>query len=288
MQGRRTSRLAQSGFCLGLVLVSVAGLNPVIEVPVPVPEPKAATLIGPVPLELVGPPPATPAKAATAKKPKDDRVRVSHQTRDGKIWEIQYRVAPGDSLWSIASRFDVPVARVALANGLRNPNRIRAEQWLQIPLDMWALEPDAFERVPDTLRRYPERLHLVAHFERWAREYDIEPDLLKALGWVESRWRPNALSHRGAIGIGQLMPSTVDFVTRELVGEPLDPWRADQNIKMSAAFLRYLLDETDDDPRLALAAYYQGLGAVRSRGVYPRTRPYVAQVLAARSHFGTS
>jgi soluble lytic murein transglycosylase-like protein len=175
-----------------------------------------------------------------------------------------------------------------MANGLRSRHRIRAEQWLQIPLDMWALEADAFERVPATLRRYPERVHLAAHFERWAREYDIEPDLLKALGWIESRWRPNAVSNRGAIGIGQLMPATVDFVSRELVGERLDPWRPDQNIKMSAAFFRYLLDETDDDPKLALAAYYQGLGAVRTQGVYPRTRPYIAQVLAARSHFGAS
>jgi soluble lytic murein transglycosylase-like protein len=265
--------------------VGTAGLRTSFEAPHTGRALAEVALVGPVLLEIVGPPPPHPRPAAALK---DARVRVSHRTRDGKIWEIQYRVAPGDSLSSIAARFDAPIERLAMANGLRNRNRIRAEQWLQIPLDMWALEPDAFERVPATLRRYPERIHLAAHFERWAREYDIEPDLLKALGWIESRWRPNAVSNRGAIGIGQLMPATVDFVSRELVGEALDPWRPDQNIKMSAAFLRYLLDETDDDPRLALAAYYQGLGAVRSQGVYPRTRPYIDQVLAARSHFAAS
>jgi soluble lytic murein transglycosylase-like protein len=265
--------------------VAAAGLSASFEASRAAGEPVQIALVGPVLMELVGPPPPEPPPAPVIR---GDRVRVSHRTRDGKIWEIQYRVAPGDSLSTIAARFDAPIERLVVANGLRNRHRIRAEQWLQIPLDMWALEPDAFERIPATLRRFPERVHLAAHFERWAREYDIEPDLLKALGWIESRWRPNAVSHRGAIGIGQLMPATVDFVSTKLVGESLDPWRPDQNIKMSAAFLRYLLDATDDDPRLALAAYYQGLGAVRSQGVYPRTQPYVDQVLAARSHFAAS
>ena len=49
---------------------------------------------------------------------------------------------------------------------------------------------------------------------------------------------------------------------------------------MSAAFLRYLLDQTRGDQRVALAAYYQGLGSVRRIGLYGETQQYVKSVMA--------
>jgi soluble lytic murein transglycosylase-like protein len=80
------------------------------------------------------------------------------------------------------------------------------------------------------------------------------------------------------------MPDTVHFVSKRLLGRELDPWTPEQNIQMSARFLRYLMDETDD-VRDALAAYYQGLGALRARGVDGATEPYVNNVLTARRYF---
>src|SRR5688572_23840211 len=205
---------------------------------------------------------------------------------DGKVWELEYEVAPGDTLWRIARRFQTPVAWIAIANGLSDVRRIRAGRTLRVPLGLPPIDPRLVARLPPSLRASPERLRLAAYFDRWARHYDVAPDLLMALAWVESRWHHAALSHRGAMGIGQLIPETVAFVSGSLLDDRLDPWTPDHNIRMSARFLRYLLDETDGDQEQALAAYYQGLGALRERGMLSVTRPYVTSVLAARRFFG--
>ncbi len=222
----------------------------------------------------------------TPRRDAASRTRVTLRSDDGTIWEVEYEIAPGDALGAIAARFDVPLSRVMIANGIRNAHRIRAGARLRIPLEVDALDQAIMAQLPASLRDNPERLRLSPHFDRWARVYDIDPDLLKAIGFVESGWRHNVVSHKGAIGIGQLMPDTVDFVGR-LLGEELDPWTPEQNIKMAARFLRYLLDETGDVDE-ALAAYYQGLGALREQGMYRQTVPYVRNVKAARRYFTAS
>jgi len=94
------------------------------------------------------------------------------------------------------------------------------------------------------------------------------------------------VSSTGAIGVGQLMPFTSDFVSQQLLKNPsLSPKKVDDNIRMSARFLRYLLDATGGDVSMTLAAYYQGLRSVRERGVFAETRQYVATVLAVRPAF---
>jgi soluble lytic murein transglycosylase-like protein len=59
----------------------------------------------------------------------------------------------------------------------------------------------------------------------------------------------------------------------------------EHNIRMSARFLRYLLDQTGGRADTALAAYYQGLRSVRERGIFGETRQYVATIMAVRPSF---
>ena len=125
-------------------------------------------------------------------------------------------------------------------------------------------------------------------FDKWATTYGVSPDLLKALGWMESGWQNDVVSRVAARGIGQLTPDTVKFVNDRLLKTHLDPAVADDNIRMSARFLRFLLDRTGGAPGLALAAYYQGLGSVREHGLLPSTQRYVDNVLALRARFGGS
>ena len=51
-------------------------------------------------------------------------------------------------------------------------------------------------------------------------------------------------------------------------------------------YLQTLLRDTRGDPNAAAAAYYQGLGSVRDRGMLPETRRYVKDVMALRGRFG--
>lgn len=121
--------------------------------------------------------------------------------------------------------------------------------------------------------------------EYWGRHYGVPVEFFKALTWWESGWNNSLISSAGAIGIGQLIPATVDFVSDVLIGKKLDPRNQDDNIRMSARFLRYLLDETGNDLRLTLGAYYQGLFSVRTKGIYLSSLQYVTGILALQSRF---
>jgi len=107
-----------------------------------------------------------------------------------------------------------------------------------------------------------------------ARDERLDPVLLRAVIHVESGGDPHARSAAGAVGLMQLMPGTA----RDLgVTDPLDPV---QNVRGGAAYLRSLLDRFGD-PRLAVAAYNAGPGAVERAGGIPaiaETRTYVERV----------
>ena len=194
-------------------------------------------------------------------------------------------VESGDSLSAIAARYGVSTTALAAANGITNPNRIREGTRLAVPA---ATAPSVAlggaESLPARLRSSPERLALLPVFDQWAAHYGVPADLLKAMTWLESGWQSDVVSSTGAVGIGQLMPDTVTWMEEELIGLDLDPWDPDDNIRMSARYLRWLLHRTGS-VSTSLAGYYQGLQSVRTIGLYDDTRSYVAGVLAFRSHF---
>lgn len=103
-----------------------------------------------------------------------------------------------------------------------------------------------------------------------ARRHDVPVDLFLRLVQQESGWNPKALSHKGAIGLAQLMPGTA----RLLRVNPHDPY---ENLDGGA---RYLAEQyrTFRSWPLALAAYNAGPGAVQKYGGVPpfkETRNYV-------------
>jgi hypothetical protein len=105
--------------------------------------------------------------------------------------------------------------------------------------------------------------------------HGVDPLLVRALIQVESNYQPRARSRKGAIGLMQLMPSTVKVYN---VRNPFDP-RA--NIEAGIKHLKTLIDRFGVE--LALAAYNAGEGAVEKfNGVppYRETRNYVSRILA--------
>ena len=111
-------------------------------------------------------------------------------------------------------------------------------------------------------------------FEHAARRHRIDPNLLRAVAWTESRGNNDAVSPKGARGIMQLMPATA----ARLGVDPSDPAA---NIDGGAAYLAQQMTTFHDVP-LALAAYNAGPGAViRYGGIppYAETRGYVTKVM---------
>lgn len=182
-----------------------------------------------------------------------------------------YKVQPGDTLSSIAARFGTSVSAIAAANGISNLDLVRIGSSLSI-----AGASSGGASAPSGGTE--------ALLDQWAAHYGVPADLLKALTWFESGWNNRLISSSDAIGIGQLIPATVDFVSDVLIGVPLDPHNPNDNIRMSARFLAYLLSETGDS-RLALGAYYQGLASLRRHGIFQSSVFYVDGILALRSRF---
>ncbi len=204
-----------------------------------------------------------------------------------------HEVMAGETLSGIAARYGVSVATLAEANGIADVHHIRSGDALAVPSGGAGTPPaprstggTSTAGYPARLQASPERLALVPRFEHWAAVSGVPVDLLMAMTWLESGWQNDVVSPVGAMGIGQLMPDTVTWMEDIVIGEPLDPTNPDDNIRMSARYLRWLLDRTEGDAATALAGYYQGLGAVRTSGVFPSTRVYVADVLSFRDrHF---
>jgi LysM repeat protein len=195
-----------------------------------------------------------------------------------------YKVKAGDNLSAIAARTGATVAAILKANRIRSANLIVIGQQLTIPAGGGSAAGGG--RLPGRLLASPQRLALRPAFQHWAAVYGVPGDLLQAMTWYESGWQNTVVSKTKAVGIGQLMPDTVTFVNQVLLGGThLDPKRPDDNIRMSARFLRYLLDRTGNRADQALAGYYQGLTSVRARGQFDDTKQYVAGVLSFRPAF---
>jgi soluble lytic murein transglycosylase-like protein len=115
----------------------------------------------------------------------------------------------------------------------------------------------------------------VATAIRMARQYGIPREIFLSLVQQESGFNPGAVSPRGAIGLGQLMPATA----RELNVDPRNP---EQNLEGSARYLRQMLDRFGS-MELALAAYNAGPTTVRRAGnTIPNireTQQYVPSIL---------
>ncbi len=119
-----------------------------------------------------------------------------------------------------------------------------------------------------------------------AEAHGVPGSLAAAIAWQESGFDNGVVSSAGARGVMQIMPGTWDVIQDTLAAGPLSATSAQGNVHAGVMYLRYLLDETGGDPATAAAAYYQGLGSVRSGGMLPETRRYVDNVLALRSRFG--
>ena len=143
----------------------------------------------------------------------------------------------------------------------------------------------------EPLRRWYERVRYPLRYETFirghARNYELEPALIAAVIYQESRFKPYARSESGAIGLMQVMPETAKGIALRTggsdfrVGDLFDP---EINIRYGSWYLRHLLDRYGGDERLALAAYNAGQRRVdewREAGVgiqFEETREYVESV----------
>jgi soluble lytic murein transglycosylase len=138
--------------------------------------------------------------------------------------------------------------------------------------------------------RWYERIRYPLAYEQiirgHARNYGLDPALLAAVIYQESKFRSDARSKSGAVGLMQLKPETAQGIalrtggTAFRVDDLLDP---EINVRYGSWYLRHLFAKYGDE-RLVLAAYNAGQANVdkwrRNGGdiEFPETRAYVDRV----------
>jgi hypothetical protein len=121
------------------------------------------------------------------------------------------------------------------------------------------------------------------HIAAAALRYRIPTALVRAIMHTESNFNPNALSHKGASGLMQLMPATAsDMYVKDIFNER-------DNIEGGVRYLRVLANMFDGDMVKMIAAYNAGPAAVNRYGgkvpPYEETQGYVRKVLQLYFHY---
>lgn len=114
--------------------------------------------------------------------------------------------------------------------------------------------------------------------EEHAHAHDLDVNLVRAVIQAESAFNPRAVSHKGAMGLMQLMPATARAY------DVVDPFNPAENIRAGVAYLKSLLMKFGENVELALAAYNAGPTAVRKYGDVPpyrETQNYVKKIRRA-------
>jgi peptidoglycan lytic transglycosylase len=118
-----------------------------------------------------------------------------------------------------------------------------------------------------------------------AHNYDLDPALIAAVIYQESKFEVDARSDAGAIGLMQVQPETAKGIATRTGGSRFrvdDLYDPEINVRYGSWYLRHLLDKYGSEDR-ALAAYNGGQGNVDRGVVYTETRHYVERVLELRA-----
>jgi LysM repeat protein len=222
--------------------------------------------------------------------------------------DIVHKVVPGDTLIGLSRQFGVPVSQISSENHLGPAGTIYVGTTLVIG-QATASDTDSDQATSDAKsspvpapRSYPpavvaaaarDRSALASEqvpspaavrslVDRVARQYGVDPALALAVSDQESGFQQQVVSDADAIGAMQVVPSTARQLS-SVAGRSLDPMKTEDNVVAGVLLLRLLTRAAPLDQ--AIAGYYQGLGSVRTHGMYRDTRSYVADVLALKRRF---
>lgn len=247
---------------------------------------QAAGLLG-APAEATATPAATPAAETEA------TTTHTHTVANEGAPEPMgsHVVREGDSLTGLAEVAGVSVQAIAAMNGLDPEGHLLTGTVVKLPTGS-PTPPSADEPAPER-RVVPDAAPHAApgrvtadDVAQIAAANGVPSSLASAIAWQESGFNNSMVSSANARGVMQVMPGTWTWVQDNLADRQLDPDSPTDNVHAGTLYLRQLLKDTGGDENTAIAGYYQGLGSVRSRGLYEDTKRYVANVQALRSRFG--
>jgi LysM repeat protein len=221
---------------------------------------------------------------------------------------LVYIVRPGDTLSEIGLRFGISPAALVAANASAVLSPLIAGQRLIVPAPVAGVGGPPAAPGQGSISTTPiasptpapgsgvaatpapavpqagQARSIEALLTAQAQAAGVSVALVKAVAWQESGWRMVTAAD-GGIGVMQLMPATVDWLSTSVLGYRLNPYDAADNIRGGVALLAYYLRVFGGNQQLAVAAYHQGLASVQGQGINANTAGYVANVLALEQRF---
>ncbi len=236
----------------------------------------------------------TPVTSPAAPAPAAPKPAASTSAR-------MHTVVAGDSMSAIAQKYNVSLTKLLAANRVANPALIHIGQQITIPSATAATStPTSTSTSANTFAGYtysnatvgaasanraalaamslPNRTDTAAMIRSTALRHGVDPKLALAIGWQESGWSQGAVSVANAVGVMQIMPISGVWAS-ELAGRKINLLDTQDNITAGVLIIRALQSSASSREQ-AIAAYYQGLYSVRTKGLYSDTKSYVASVLA--------
>lgn len=123
-----------------------------------------------------------------------------------------------------------------------------------------------------------------------ADEFGLSRPLVRAVVWAESRFDAKAVSNKGAVGLMQLMPTTLDECAAGLGIKGADGFDPKTSLRCGCYYLKLLLKKFDGDEQAALVAYNAGEANARKYlsgdDLFPETAKYLESVAVARKVYG--
>lgn len=216
---------------------------------------------------------------------------------------VEYVVQPGDTLSGIAKALGVSMKVLLEANPLADPDRLTIGQKLSVPAAAATIPPGTSQGTSQTAAQPAPPATTQANspaagqstaqqaqtaaadagalLDKFAQQYGLDKNLVRALAWAETNGRPRTLEPPGGIGYLRVTDPTFQYIQDALVKRQLDRANLSDNVEAGVAYLASMLKWGGDEPK-GLAGFIQGPGSVTTNGVRPATDEQVKRVLALR------
>ena len=137
----------------------------------------------------------------------------------------------------------------------------------RLEIDPSVIEP---ENIAKSIRPWKQ------YIQHYSAQYGVDPDLVCAIMYAESKGDPFSISHKGALGLMQIMPSTADFIG--ISSNILDP---EVNIKAGVKYISWLVKHYDET--YLLWAWNAGPSMLRKYYIPDETKKFIIEVLTVKT-----
>ena len=156
----------------------------------------------------------------------------------------------------------------ALLPGFTLTNEMKVGMFFEgLRIDTSVIKPKEIERSLNPWAPY------IRHYSK---RYGVDPDLVRAIIYAESKGNPYSISKDGALGLMQIMPSTADFLG---ISNMLDP---EENINAGVKYIAWLVKHYGETN--VLWAWNAGPSNFRNNFMPGETKKFIVEVLSIKTY----